>query len=228
MVMVIVVILLIFVAGSGAVVARVYGQVRARESAMEANFNILKEEIETRRGILEKIGQHSLGLTSADTIEALNSDLVRSEDELRSEQGRITITQAELDAIESRLRELEEIERELEASSIEASREVEMLRSQERDVRARNDALRAQLESSMLQIDNLLNQLQSSHAAQEQLTRLKGELIETQEKTEWYTEEICKLNEKYLALKKAYDAIDIEYAQLYEKHNALEAAAQRG
>jgi len=227
MVIVIVLILLIFAAGGGAVVARVYGQVRARQAAMDENFDILKEEIETRRGILEQIGQHVLGLTSAEKISELSQDLVHNEDELRSEQGRITITQAELDAIENRLRELEEIERELEASAIEASREVEMLRSQERDVRARNDGLRAQLESSMLQIDNLLNQLQNSTAAQEQLTRLKGELIETQEKTEWYTEEICRLNEKYLSLKKAYDAIDIEYAQLYEKHNALEAA-QRG
>jgi len=218
------IIILSFLAGNGAVFARLYGQVKLRSDLLDGNLTMLKDEINSKRGILAEIGQQVLGLVAKDKLEHANQSIVTLEDELRSEQGRITITQAELDAIETRLRELEEIERELEASAIEASREVEMLRSQERDVKTRNDLLRSQLENSFLQLDNLLNQLQDSQAAQEHLTRLKSELLETQAKIEWYADEISRLNERYMLLKKAYDAIDIEYAQLYEKHNALEAA----
>ena len=50
--------------------------------------------------------------------------------------------------------------------------------------------------------------------AQEEL-KLPGEQVE------WYTNEISIVNHKYIELKRAYDALDIEYAQLYEKQNAL-------
>ena len=46
------------------------------------------------------------------------------EESLKAERGRITITQAELETVETRLRELDEIERELEASALETKEEL--------------------------------------------------------------------------------------------------------
>ncbi len=213
----------IFLGSSGIVIAKLYSQVRGRQELLSKNLMLLRDQIKLQSETLTEVADLNLGLCKLEDVEAVKSQLGAAAETLRTEQGRMTITHAELDAMETRLRELEEIERELEVSQIEAGREVEMLKAQERDVRSRNDALRVQLESSMLQLDNLLAQLQDSTEAHEKLTKLKAELIDTQEKTTWYTEEVAKLNDKYMHLKKAYDAIDIEYAQLYEKHNALEA-----
>ena len=51
-----------------------------------------------------------------------------------------------------------------------------------------------------------------------QINAAKTETIESQKKIQFYEQEIAVVNKKYMELKRAYDALDIEYAQLYEKH----------
>lgn len=222
----ILIMLLIFLAAAGGAIGRLYGQVSARKAVLEKNLSILNTELETKERIISEVADLALGLTPQSDIDRLAQEVAAGEEALRAEQGRYTITQAELDAVESRLRELEEVERELEASALEASRELEMLQSQEEGLRERNEQLQEQLQQSFERLDQLIAELQDSQEAAEKLTGLKAELLNVQERVQWYTGEITVLNQKYMELKRAYDALDIEYAQLYEKQNALEAARE--
>lgn len=212
---------LIFLLAAGAIAGTLFYQISARKGVLEQNINVLRSECTSKEAVLKELAEIALGLALPGEAESLKGKLVELEERLRAEQGRLTITQAEVEAVDSRLRELEEVERELEASSIEAAKEVEMLRSQSRDIENRNEALKQQLKLSFDQIDILLGQLGSSQAAKDQLNEMKTAMVDTQERIEYYTEQIQDINERYGKLKSAYDALDIEYAQLYEKHNAM-------
>ena len=52
---------------------------------------------------------------------------------------------------------------------------------------------------------------------QEQIDQMKSQLISTQEKIDTLITQCEEGNQQYFILKKRYDALDIEYAQLYEK-----------
>jgi len=95
-----------------------------------------------------------------------------------------------------------------------------MLSSQERDIEAKNASLQEQYENILILIDKLTHELASSHSAVDTLTNIKEGLAESGEKMQGYGSEIATINKRYVALKRAYDALDIEYAQLYEKHTS--------
>ena len=187
-------------------------------------LGVVQQELAEKTRILTDLARISLGLVEKNECEALERDLAEIDDAIRAEKGRLTITEAELEAVDTRLRELEELKRELEVSNMDAIKELEMLRSQEREMKVQNDALRQQLESSVEQLETLLEILASSAAAVARLTSAKNELVETEKKCSYYEEQIGQINSKYMMLKKAYDALDIEYAQLYEKQQSAEAA----
>ena len=149
-------------------------------------------------------------------------------DTLKADRGRVTITQAELETVETRLRELEEIERELEASGTETAEELKILTKKEQELSAKNAALKEQIENSVKQMDALLNALQDNAAAQEQVLNMKTQLILTEQKTEEMVVQIELGNDQYFDLKRRYDALDIEYAQLYEKFSEAEAMLNKG
>lgn len=144
-------------------------------------------------------------------------------DTLKADRGRVTITQAELETVETRLRELEEIERELEASGIETEEEVKILTKKEQELSAKNAALKEQIRASTEKIDALLGDLQNNAEAQEQVLSMKTKLILTEQKAEEMVVQIELGNDQYFELKRRYDALDIEYAQLYEKFSESEA-----
>lgn len=217
----IILVILIFLLGGGLVGYLMYSKVAAVRKTFERNMQVLQEEKEKKESILRNLSEVNLALASLDDLEKKKDELTSGEEGLRAERGRLTITQAELEAVETRLRELEEIERELESSALETSQELEMLRSQERDIEARSDRLKAELENSLFQIDILIDQLSSNSEAVEKITRSKTQLLEAQEKIEIIENSLGEINARYLDLKKAYDALDIEYAQLYEKQNSL-------
>jgi hypothetical protein len=50
-----------------------------------------------------------------------------------------------------------------------------------------------------------------------QLEAIKTDLLRTEQKTDELLMQIEAGNEQYFILKQVYDALDIEYAQLYEK-----------
>ena len=212
-----IVIAVVFLAGFGAIYVLLGKRFSADDEQLKANLEVLKAEQLTKEKILRELGQLALGYVTKEYFTQLDEQAKAAEEELRAEKGRLTITEAELEAVDVRLRELEELKRELEMSGIDAIRELELLRAQERDIASQNDALKSQLNSSIEQLDMLLDMLASSAEDVEKLQAAKKELLEAETKMQFYQENIALLNQKYMGLKKAYDALDIEYAQLYEK-----------
>jgi hypothetical protein len=213
-------IVLVMLASTGFIVFSLIGQMKARKLVMIENLTTLSQMVEEKKNILKELATTALGYVPTEICQQAETDVVKEEEALRTEKGRLAITQAESEAVDLRLRELEEIEKELENSSIEAGREMEMLRAQERDMEQQNNKIRDQLDSSMIQLDKLLHELSSSQAAVDRLNIAKTELINSQKQLQFYQEQISMLNQRYADLKRAYDALDIEYAQLYEKQSA--------
>lgn len=208
-------ILVAFIAGYTLFVVR-----KARVSVEQAHQNNLenaKNELILKQKLLESIAISVPGLISEEDVSEYKDNLAIYESQISTEKGKCAISEAELDALDVRLRELEELRRELEVSNMDAIKEVEMLRAQERDISNQNEAIHAQLQSSLEQIDILLDTLHNNAGAVDQLNKTKNEIIEVERKIGYYEEEIAKINQNYVALKRAYDALDIEYAQLYEK-----------
>lgn len=212
-----IVIFLIFTGGFVALFLAIKKRSSSDGILLLKNIETMKEEQKTKEGVLRDLAQLALGFVTKDYFEQLDEQVRSIEEELRTERGRLTITEAELEAVDVRLRELEELKRELEMSSIDAIRELELLRAQERDINQQNEGLRSQLQNSLEQLDTLLDVLASNAEATEKLQNAKRELLEAETKMQFYQEQISMLNHKYVGLKKAYDALDIEYAQLYEK-----------
>jgi predicted nuclease with TOPRIM domain len=103
---------------------------------------------------------------------------------------------------------------------MEAAQELEALRLQEREIGRKTEKLKNQVEKVQGKLDMLIEELENSHSAVERLTATKKDLIATQEQIEYYESETATLNQSLIQLKRSYDALDIEYAQLYERQNA--------
>ena len=95
---------------------------------------------------------------------------------LKAERGRITITQAELETVETRLRELEEIERELEASGIETKEEINILEKKQADLRGRNESLQGKITESTQKLEAVMSEIELTAQQQEQIDELKKKL----------------------------------------------------
>lgn len=147
---------------------------------------------------------------------------------LKAEKGRITITQAELETVESRLRELEEIERELEASGIETKEELNILTKKREDIHQKNSKLNTDINDSLSKMDEVLGELELNAQVQEQVDTMKANLVQLQERIDHILERLETGHEQYYIMKKRYDALDIEYAQLYEKFSAAEMSISGG
>jgi hypothetical protein len=52
---------------------------------------------------------------------------------------------------------------------------------------------------------------------QEQVAIIKSEILRAEEKIQTVLNDIQHSNEQYFNLKKRYDALDVEYAQLYQQ-----------
>jgi uncharacterized membrane protein len=122
-----------------------------------------------------------------------------------------------LEALEVRLRDLEEIGRELEASSTETREELKIHQRKEGELRSRNDALRTQIADSITKMEALIAEIEMTAQMQEQVSIMKSELLRSEEKIQTMLNEIQQSNEQYFNLKKRYDALDVEYAQLYQQ-----------
>lgn len=180
---------------------------------------ILREREKIKAEIDELVGQ----LVPAEKIKEVGKELIEANEALKAERGRNTITQAELETVETRLRELEEIERELEASGIETKEELKILTKKQKDLAQKNDALKEQIAASLAQLDQVMSQMEMSAELVGQIDLMKTQLVMTQEKIDTLLMQIEQGNEQYFILKNRYDALDIEYAQLFEKFSEAEA-----
>lgn len=220
----IIVIGVLYALGAMFVVFRLFSEAKHYELALSQGLKVLEDEIASKKKVIEGVEDLKNNLCRPEEYAKIKGEVGSYDEKLRVERGRVTITEAELDALETRLREMEEIERELQASAVEFTREVDMLKTQESGLAERAQDLRKQLDRSLGELDRLLVQIGDSVVAKEKITEAKTQVLQIQDKVEWYRQEFANVNVKYLSLKKAYDALDIEYAQLYEKQNELEAA----
>jgi chromosome segregation ATPase len=210
--------------GAIVVVALLYrfkSAVGSQSSEVEA---IVAKELGAKQELVAKL--RALYSTMVDTNSARNKirEIKALQETLKAERGRITITQAELETVETRLRELEEIERELEASGLETKEELTILEKKQRELVGKNDALKTKIADSAQQWEQLLKEIESNSQLFERAQAAKMELITTEERISTLMLQIEQGNEQYFILKRRYDALDIEYAQLYEKFSESEQA----
>lgn len=177
----------------------------------------LQEAAGVKAAQSEKIGELAAQLIEFDVLRDRVVELKRLREGLKVEKGRVTITQAELETVEGRLRELEEIERELAASGIETKEELKILKRKEKELLSKNEALKSQLAQTQEQMTQLFSELEVGAQVQEEMERAKAELISCQTQIDTLLVQIEQGNDQYFIMKQRYDALDIEYAQLYEK-----------
>lgn len=150
-------------------------------------------------------------------LRKVHGELTEVRELMKLERGRVTITQAELETVENRLRELDEVDREIQASGLETKEELRILNKKEKDLRTKNENLKGKIQEAMSKINDILSQFESNSQVSMQIENMKTELLRTEQKVDELLIQIELGNEQYFSLKQVYDALDIEYAQLYEK-----------
>jgi chromosome segregation ATPase len=213
----IIIVILIYLLTALGVYLKIRGDRKKVISGQEDNLTTALDELEKKQSYLKELLEISLSLVRPEDLEELDKMLSDIQANIEAMKGKATITQTEVDAIEIRLRELGELKRELDVSNMDAIREIEMLKSQERDLQTQNEILLENLVSADNQIDILFNMFPDNEEIKNTFTQTKNSIQEIQSKLGFYQNEIATINLEYVALKKAYDALDIEYAQLYEK-----------
>lgn len=221
----IIIIFVIALGSAGAFVALMYMAIAKRRHSARDAVKSLEVEVDSRvelKGEIEKIYAE---MVEVGALRKILDEVQLVQESLKAERGRIMITQAELETVEARLRELEEIEREYEASGLETKQELTILQKKQEELAGKNKALRDQIAMNNDQLGKLMGDLQLSAQSIEQLQRMQSELVRTQEKIDTLLVQIEQGNDQYFNFKRRYDALDIEYAQLYEKFSELEAAS---
>ncbi len=215
---------LIYLMGAAMIAMNLRRNARSQQDNAEESVKSVERRIQSQTEMLAEIERLKSALVPREEFDQKKKEMGTLEESLRTERGRVTITEAELEALEGRLREFEEIERELQASTLEIDREIEMLRSQEKEVAKRNEELRVQLETTLESVGQMLAKAEELFEIQDEVERVKAALKNVEQSVSRYTEDVSSVNKSYVNLKRAYDALDIEYAQIYEKQNELEAA----
>jgi peptidoglycan hydrolase CwlO-like protein len=66
-------------------------------------------------------------------------------------------------------------------------------------------------------MDLLIEEIELTAQMQNQVAAMKSELLRSEEKIQTMLNQIQDTNEQYFNLKRRYDALDVEYAQLYQQ-----------
>ena len=221
--MALVLIIVAGIIGAGVGVGLIYFATSKAKGDSGDVITTLTQEQELKRGLATKLRDLYGTMVDVNTAKGSIQDLKGLQESIKAERGRITITQAELETVETRLRELEEIERELEASGLETKEELTILEKKQKELTNKNQGLKRKIDDSSMQWDQLIKELESNSQVAEKVQAAKTELVMTQEKIETLMLQVEQGNEQYFILKRRYDALDIEYAQLYEKFSEAEA-----
>lgn len=195
----------------------VFNRARHLNDNKLADFELLTDEVRQKQDLWTKVDSIRVELAGEGEFSVCAKKFLGARESLKAERGRVTITQAELESVEGRLRELEEITRELEASTMETKEELKILQRKELDLKVKNDGLRVQIAESTDKMDALMAEIEMTAQMQEQVAVMKSELLRAEEQIQTLLNEIQISNEQYFNLKRRYDALDVEYAQLYQQ-----------
>ncbi len=219
----IVILLISIITAAAGVGGLYYFVMQTAVSTGGAQLDVVRDELNLKKGLVDQI-QDILGkMVGASAVKESAVAHKQAQEKLKAERGRITITQAELETVETRLRELEEIERELEASGLETKEELNILQRKQADLATKNNNVKSQIETSQAQWAELMKEMESNTQACEKIQAAQNELIKTEDQIAGLMLQIEQGNDQYFILKRRYDALDIEYAQLYEKFSEAEA-----
>ena len=216
--------ILIFFVETAVFAGAIFFVFKKRSGSGGAKSVELDNALAERRSLKDEIEKILSEMVGVEELHGRTHELIGLKETARMERGRVTITQAELETLETRLRELEEIERELEASGVETREELKILNKKEKELATKNEQLKAQLSDSAQQLEAMLKELEVSSQVQEEIDSIKLALLQTQQRIDTLLEQIAQGNEHYFTLKQRYDALDIEYAQLFERFSEAEAA----
>lgn len=203
--------------GAAVVFGVMYAMIMKRKSDVMRSLKQLEDQLSEKQALLNSTEELFSQMVELPRAQLKVRELLAIQESLKVERGRITITQAELETIETRLRELEEIERELEASSIETKEELRILQKKQKELAAKNEALAQQIEESKDEISKLSKEIEISAEMQAEIDKMQSQLEQSQSQLATLLLQVEQGNEQYFVMKKRYDALDIEYAQLYEK-----------
>lgn len=145
--------------------------------------------------------------------------LNKIKEDIKQKTGKISIAEAEKEAVNNRLKELEEISKELEASALETKKELDLLEAKQRELKNKNEQLNMKIQDNEVEIERSITVLEIGEDLQEKINEVKKHLTATQEQTKTLTMQLEGEKNQYLILKRRFDALDIEYAQLYEKYS---------
>ncbi len=210
------------------IIGLMYLAVSKQTKAARGNLKELQKEVAEKTSMYQKLESLFAQMVEIGGMRERAKELISLQESIKAERGRITITQAELETVETRLRELEEIERELEASGVETKEELSILKKKEQDMKTKNENLKSQIAAAVGRINSAMSDLKLSAEMEEQVNAMKTQLVMTEEKVDTLLLQVEQSNDQYFILKKRYDALDIEYAQLFEKFSEAESAIQGG
>jgi len=187
------------------------------QKELDNSFRSLKD-------FLTRIDALKSALVPVVEVSPLLRELSTLDQDLKNKNVKFSLASSELEAVEFRLQELEEIRREIEASATEIKDELRALQEREEELRSRREELEVMLRASAEKMSTIATELAMSSEMQIQIERMQGELVLTQEQCGRLLGQIEKGNEQCMAMKQRYNALDIEYALLYEKFARLESA----
>ena len=185
-----------------------------------------RQYMENGISYLEQIHSIYLRFIEKTTFDLKELSFLDTEKRRKADEATIDEMKEKVEVLKKKITDLNELTAELKASIIESSKEMDMLRTQEKELRNKTSSMKVELDQVMTKLEQLLVDFSSSQEVVQTLNRIKEEILSCQEKIYWYQEKITEINMNYMQLKRVYDALDIEYNQLYEKRN-LEDAAQK-
>lgn len=201
----------------------IFKTLTAGKEEISSQVKVVEQALGEKNTLVTRISELYDNMIDIGTLRSKGEEYLAIQESLKAERGRVTITQAELEAVENRLRELEEIERELEASALETQEEFKILHKKREELAAKNQKLREQLSASESELSQVLGEIQISAESQHKISEMRTALVQAQSQIDTLLVEIEAGNDQYFLMKKRYDALDIEYAQLYEKFSEAEA-----
>jgi len=191
-------------------------------SAASESLEIIKDEIAERRRLKSEIEDRVQKMVGLEVLAFAISQFRKVETQFDTEKTRVFLAKTEVDHAETRLRELSELERELQSSQADLEEELTALKDKESQLKDKNIRLKSEISDSMKHVEELIWEIELSAQVVEQVKNVKTHLLATEDKIEKLLIQIEEANRQYGNLKLRYDALDIEYAQLYEKVSSLE------
>lgn len=210
-------VLLVALFQSGLVAFYVFNRARHANDHLVKQFELLEDELQQKRDLWAKVEAVQGELAEEPELRRVGREYLNARDLIKAEKGRATITQSELETLDVRMRELEEIGRELEASQTETKEELKIIRRKEDDLRSKNESLRGQIADSLAKMESLIAEIEMTAQMRNQVAVMRSELLKSEEKIQRMLDQIQESNEQYFNLKRRYDALDVEYAQLYQQ-----------